>query len=147
MRIPGKNLTSEDPIGAGGGDGLDGVLLDLQEEVAEVSHHSPPHVQQLEGDIPNYRGRERGVWRQTRNKTSVSYAGPILTGFYRIHGLLLTRIEDPGPARLGPNWLAAEDAAGVFAKSSQANAKWLSLNSVFCLSVNPSGGCEHTLKG
>ena len=34
------------------------MLLDLQDGVVEGSHHSPPHVQQLEGDIPNYRDRE-----------------------------------------------------------------------------------------
>ena len=67
-------------------------------------------------------GVEKWVWRQKANKTSVSYAGPILTDSYRIHGLLLTRIEDPGPARLGPHWFAAEDAAGVFSKSFLATA-------------------------
>ena len=37
------------------------MLLDLQDEVAEGSHHSPPHIQQLEVDIPDYGGRERGI--------------------------------------------------------------------------------------
>ena len=57
----GKNPTLEDPIGAGGGEGLDCMLMDLQDEVAESGHHSPSLIQQLEVDIPDYGGRERGM--------------------------------------------------------------------------------------
>ena len=56
------------------------MLLDLPGEVVEGRHPSPPLGQQLEKDIPNYQERGRGL-KVRINKTSVSYAGPILTDF------------------------------------------------------------------
>ena len=75
------------------GEGLDGVLGDLQDEVVEDSHHCPSPGQQLEVGIPDSEG-EKGVGGKQASKTSVSYAVPILTNFTGYTAFSLRRIED-----------------------------------------------------
>ena len=48
----------EDLPGIGGGEGLDGVLVDLQDEVIEDGHLRPSPVQQLKVGIPDSEGEK-----------------------------------------------------------------------------------------
>ena len=69
-RLHGNSLLFLGPTGLGGGDKLDGVLLDLHGEMMEGGHCSlPPFGQQLERDIPNY--RESEGFEGDGNQTSV----------------------------------------------------------------------------